>query len=99
MYEDKKKIPHPVRNKYCRRIRNIDTDECRLLFHFDQTELIQLAIAWQVPQNITLLDNGIEINGEEAFYLNYACTFNFKLFWGRDATVLCRTFNTILNKL
>jgi hypothetical protein len=101
MYEDKEKIPHPVRNKYYRRIRNIDTDECRLLFRFDQTELIQLAVAWQVPQNITL-DNGIEFNGEEAFLIMLARLTSaerytsMELFWGRDATVLCRAFNTVL---
>jgi hypothetical protein len=89
------------RGTYYRRIRNIDTDECRLIFRFDQTELIQLAIAWQVPQNITL-DNGIEFNGEEAFLIMLARLTSaerytsMELFWGRDATVLCRAFNTIL---
>jgi hypothetical protein len=39
--------------------------------------LIQIEIAWQVPQNITI-SNSLE------------------LFWGRDATVLCRAFNTML---
>jgi hypothetical protein len=98
---ERETIPYPVRNRYFRRARNIDTAECRILFRFDQDELIQLLEAWQVPPTI-ICSNRSVFKREEAFLLmlcRLASPSRFitmEAFWGRDNSQLCRGFNAAL---